>query len=56
MVVWRVGADEGVGEGDAVADHDDVGEVFEVHLVDDADAGGTTRKLSKACWPHLRNS
>lgn len=35
----RVGADEGVGVGLAVADHDRTGQVLDVDLVDDAGAG-----------------
>ena len=43
MVVWRVGADERVGVGDACRrprrGEDDAGEVFEIDLVADAHAG-----------------
>jgi hypothetical protein len=53
-----VGADAGVGIGhDLVAfilGPDGLAEIFEVDLVADAGAGGTTRKLRNACWPHLR--
>ena len=33
-----------------------LGEKLEVDLMNDSDSGGTTEKVSKACWPHLRNS
>ncbi len=41
----RVGADEGVGVGLALADHDRAGQVLDVHLVDDAGARGDDLEL-----------
>ncbi len=35
----RVGPDEGVGEIDAILREHALGEILEIHLVDDADAG-----------------
>ncbi len=45
-----------VGHGLAILlrGHHHAGEVFQVHLVDDAGVGGTTLKLSKAFWPQRR--
>jgi hypothetical protein len=51
-----VGADEAVGKGRRRRDHDDLGEIFQIHLMHDAVAGGTTLKLRNAFWPHFRNS
>jgi hypothetical protein len=31
-------------------------EVLEIHLMDDADARGTTLNVSNACMPHFMNS
>ncbi len=47
-----------IGDGFAVffLDPDRLGQIFEVHLMADAGAGGTARKLSKADWPQRRNS
>jgi len=55
----RVGSHQGVGERHLLAVHfpelDHFGQVLQVHLVDDAPAGGTTRKLRNAFWAHFKN-
>ena len=56
----RVGADErvGIGLGDAVAlaREDDLARYSRLTWWQIPVAGGTTRKLSKACWPQRRNA
>ena len=57
IVVWESVSHQGVGVGEGrlgvtvLRRHDAARQVHEVHLVDDAVAGGTTRKFSKAVWP-----
>ena len=57
----RIGADERVGIEDLIsirfrlpAQHA-LGEIFEIDLMHDADAGRHELKVSNACRPHFRN-
>lgn len=51
----RVGTHAGIKIGKSLAavffnlGHDDLGEIFDIDLVDDARSGGTTRKFLNAC-------
>ena len=51
-----VGPDERVWHRHSILYDHTLRQVLQVDLVDDPVAGGTTEKLSKACWPHFRNS